>query len=272
MTDKKSIVIKVKYPVQGRQPEKALSAPQMITEWNVKRIALALGAMILAIALPLYSYFSRDSHQPPVMPDKVAGPEINRGAAADSKKDTEAKAVSHDNIADAEPKQQLPIIKSEVNKEVAEPVKSKLEENTGKEKSGIKVNETAKKPPVILEKKNIIKEHASNKVVKSQLSYKIFNKTPVDIIKSTVRVSKTKAVWVNYFTELKGMNNRTIYHEWIKKGKVVTRQRLNISAGRWRTASSKLFNHTAEGHWHVRAVDEKGRLLDQKEFNIVLDR
>lgn len=276
MTDKKSIVIKLKYPVHGPQSEEASVAPQMITEWNIKRIAMALGALLVIIALPLYFYFNsstqEDSHPPSENLKKIADLKSDSGIAADSGKDKGAQAVSLDNATDAKVKRPEPIKEIEPANRIVAPVETNLEENKGKEKSDIKVNEPVIKQPVVLEKKKGISEAKSNKVVRALLAHKIINKNPVDIINSTVRVSKNKPVWINYFTELKGMDNSIIYHEWMKKGKVVTRQRLKISADSWRTFSSKLFNHTAEGLWSVRVVDGKGRLLVQNEFNVILDR
>ncbi|MFZ2406799.1 MAG: hypothetical protein WAW41_16815, partial [Methylobacter sp.] len=52
MTDKRNIVIKVKYPVSGKAAENL--APKMITEWNVKRILLAVGALFLILASLVY--------------------------------------------------------------------------------------------------------------------------------------------------------------------------------------------------------------------------
>lgn len=276
MADKKSIVIKLKYPVPGRQANKNASSPEMITDWNVKRIVLALGAIILIITLPLYFYFSSspedNSPKPSGLADQITSPEINPDAGSDSAKVPEAKAASPQSINVAAPESQVPNEQSGSVNAIAAQETTKTLESTGKKQTDIEAKEAEKIQPVIVKNRNDLTERKSRQVIRSLLAYKIINKEPVQIINSPVRVSKSKAVQVNYFTELKGMNNKTIYHEWIKKGKVVSRQRLKISADRWRTASSKLFNHTALGHWHVRTVDVKNRLLDKKEFNIILDR
>lgn len=276
MADKKSIVIKVKYPAPGRQAGENVPSPGMITEWNVKRIVFAVGIVILIISFPLYFYYSdlqkESSYQPSELPEKVATPEFAQDSVAGSEKATGAEAASQHMTDDASPKQPVRIEQSEAGKVITGAVITKLEENTGKAKADIEAKEMVKKQPVTVKQKDVIKEGKHNKVIRALLAYKIINREPVGTINSSVKVSKTKAVWVNYFTELEGMNNKTIYHEWIKKGRVVYRPRLKISAYRWRTASRKLFNHSAKGHWHVRTVDEQGRLLNQKEFNIILDR
>ncbi|SJM89768.1 conserved hypothetical protein [Crenothrix polyspora] len=50
MAEKKSIVIKLKYPT-GQLPGKKIPAPKTITEWNYKRIAFALGGISAVVAL-----------------------------------------------------------------------------------------------------------------------------------------------------------------------------------------------------------------------------
>ncbi|MFZ2312123.1 MAG: hypothetical protein WAV82_05850, partial [Methylobacter sp.] len=54
MTDKKNIVIKVKYPASGRATEDYVPVPQIITEWNVKRILLAVGVIVLILVALVY--------------------------------------------------------------------------------------------------------------------------------------------------------------------------------------------------------------------------
>ena len=54
MEDKKNIVIKVKYPTSDKKKVHEVSAPKIITEWNIKRILLALAAIIFLISGLLY--------------------------------------------------------------------------------------------------------------------------------------------------------------------------------------------------------------------------
>lgn len=277
MADKKSIVIKVKYPSTGRQAEEnTLSAPEMITEWNVRRIAFALGIVVLIMLLPLYFYWSGSQYEhpqeSPAAVEQTISQEFNQGAVAEHEHDPETKAANSYSVNDTEPKQPEPVKQSEADQGIAGAGITQLEESTRKQKTEIEAKDKVKKLSASATNENTPRIRKSNRVIRAVLAYRIMNKEPVQEINSPVRVSKAKVVQVNYFTELKGMNKRTIYHEWIKKGKVVSRQRLKISADRWRTASSKLLNHTAEGRWLVRAVDEKGRLLDEKKFTVISDR
>lgn len=62
MSEKKNIVIKVKYPSPGKAPENVVSGPSenfasgmsVVTEWNYKRIGLVLGSLLLAMVMWIY--------------------------------------------------------------------------------------------------------------------------------------------------------------------------------------------------------------------------
>ena len=74
MTDKKNIVIKVKYPASGRAADYD-PAHQMVTEWNVKRISLAAGVLVLLLGSVIYfinsDSQSPDSQNPTVLPEEL---------------------------------------------------------------------------------------------------------------------------------------------------------------------------------------------------------
>jgi hypothetical protein len=58
MTEKKNMVIKVKYPTPGKATSKPVSAKGVVTEWNFKRIALAFSSLLVVI-MSLF-YFTDD--------------------------------------------------------------------------------------------------------------------------------------------------------------------------------------------------------------------
>lgn len=61
MADKKNIKIKVRYPTSGNKPEKAIPAARMITVWNVKRLLLVSGCVVLVLVSMLF--FMKDDAQ-----------------------------------------------------------------------------------------------------------------------------------------------------------------------------------------------------------------
>jgi hypothetical protein len=60
MSEKKNIVIKVKYPSPGKVTEHHVSGPSVVTEWNFKRIGLAFGGMLVAMVMWFYVADSDD--------------------------------------------------------------------------------------------------------------------------------------------------------------------------------------------------------------------
>jgi hypothetical protein len=265
MANKKHIVIKVKYPSPEGQTKDITPSPEIITEWNIKRIVSALAVFILLISLALYFVIPQEKDSDASssqMSENQSISETKRDAVAEQGKTAEPETASLSASAanDRTSNPPFPIDQPEAGKEATPQETAKGEENDGKEPAAAVSTPSEKK---------LNKKRKQAQVIRSFLAHKIINKEPVNIINSTVKVGKTKSVWVNYFTELKGMNNKAVYHEWLHKGRILYRQRLNISSNRWRAASRKLFNAKSAGTWLVRTVDEKGRLLDQREFKII---
>jgi Protein of unknown function (DUF2914) len=73
MEDKKNIVIKVKYPVSGKKTGHDNSSPKVVTEWNIKRVLLALFAVVLIIVL-LFYFIKRDTQKTDISPKAASQP------------------------------------------------------------------------------------------------------------------------------------------------------------------------------------------------------
>jgi hypothetical protein len=72
MAEKKSIVIKLKYPNSHVREKAATTPPKIIKEWNYKRIAFALGGITLLSLLTLYFFFSRPLNPAADIPPTVS--------------------------------------------------------------------------------------------------------------------------------------------------------------------------------------------------------
>jgi len=249
MTDKRNIVIKVKYPVAGKSAENL--TPKIITEWNIKRILLAAGALVL-ILVSLFYVFSDDTQEAEI-------------TNAESVNTLEIPAIPQDKDTEI---RKLDIPKQTAGK-TSSSVKPKKEPNKKiQQPDDTKVKEVIKKQP----DQTSIKEHeysaAAHNVVRASLTYDINNREPAGGAVRTVNVNHKKPVSVFYFTELKEMNGRKVYHEWLRNGEVISKQTLVISGDNWRTSSRKLLSDSEQGNWSVRLVDEKGRLLNEKKFKV----
>lgn len=115
------------------------------------------------------------------------------------------------------------------------------------------------------------KIEANNHVSRAVLSFKVINSEPVDEITLPLKISKKGSTWIYYFVELKGMNGKTVYHEWLLDGVLISRKKVNISNDIWRTSSRQVFKYTSDNNWTVRLVDETGEIINEKHFNVIYE-
>lgn len=252
MTDKRNIVIQVKYPISGKA---ALDlAPRMITEWNIKRILLAASMLILVLTFLCHIiYKDRQNIDPDNVAMTVHAAEKQLAPQLEFNEiETKNMGILTQGIAK----------KSLLANSIKEPNKNR------QQAAEIPVKKIIKEHP----NKKVIKELASLKVntneVRAVLTYEINNKEPVGEIVKTINIRKKKPIWVYYFTELKEIKGSKVYHEWLKDGIVDTRRALIISGNRWRTSSRKLFSDAEKGNWTVRLFDENDRLLNEKNVKV----
>lgn len=245
MTDKRNIVIKVKYPVSGKTPID--STPKMVTEWNVKRILIAVGVLVLMLILLIY-IISNDEQKTDVDNAAITVNTIDKPVTPQVVvKDIETKNL-------AIPKQEIEKTNSSV----------KQKKESYKKTADMPINKVIKKPS----NEKVIISKATRNVPRAILTYKINNKEPAGEIGRTVDVDHNKPIWVYYFTELNAMKGNKVYHEWLKNGAVVSKQELVVSSDSWRTSSRKLLSNSERGNWAVRLVDKSGRLLNEKSFKV----
>jgi len=249
MVDNRNIVIKVKYPVSGKATENF--EPRMVTEWNVKRILLAVGALVFSFSTLFYvlnkDTQKNDSDNPPLAVNTIEEimPQVDIKSAEIKKPDI-AKQIVHKNNSPIKP--------------TKEPDKKYKPASDIHTKDDIKkqANEKITKYP-------LYSKHNHN-ISRAVLTYDINNKEPAGEIKRTISVSNKNPAWIYYFTELKSMKGSKVYHKWLKNGIIISSQELNISSDSWRTSSRKLLTDAEKGNWAVQLVDEHDRILNEKTF------
>ncbi len=101
-------------------------------------------------------------------------------------------------------------------------------------------------------------------VKRAQFTNGIENREPID------RISRTLAPWdykegakpIFFFTEVSGLEGRTIYHRWELNGRVVSEIPFDVKSSlRWRVFSSKNIMPTMAGRWRVSVVDDLDNVL-----------
>jgi hypothetical protein len=112
----------------------------------------------------------------------------------------------------------------------------------------------------------------NNNITRALLTFETKKNEPVGEITLPLKLSKKKSTSVYYFVELTGMKGRTVYHEWLLDGDLITRKKIKISDDdKWRTLSRQLFAYTARNNWTARVVDETGRVLNEIHFNVIYE-
>jgi hypothetical protein len=106
MADKKNIKIKVRYPTSGSKPEKDLPAPRMIKVWNVKRILLALGCVVLVL-VSMFFFMKDDAQKTDLQPEAALSEKIDV-----QKTDLQAQAALSEKTGDASAKSKTGINKN----------------------------------------------------------------------------------------------------------------------------------------------------------------
>jgi hypothetical protein len=261
MTDKRNIVIKVKYPVSGKEAENF--TPKMVTVWNIKRILLAAGVLV-CIAAALIYVFIRDPQENNA--DKY--PQENTPDNAEIVINSPPEKITPP-IETKEPE----IKKQDISKKIVTKTNAKIKQvneaaKKNKPSSNTTVKPDVKKPVSKKDTKDREYSKLNHNVARAVLTYDINDKEPAGEIAKVVNVAGKKPTWVYYFTELKSMHGSKVYHEWLKNGVLDSKKELIISGDAWRTSSRKLLADSEKGNWTVRLIDEHGRLLNEKSFKV----
>ena len=96
-----------------------------------------------------------------------------------------------------------------------------------------------------------------SEVVRAMFALSIDNREPVDIVSEL----DTSASEVYFFSELRGLQGKTIRHRWERQGELMGEVSFAVGADRWRVYSSKKLLPGWVGTWTVSVIDESGRVL-----------
>jgi len=248
MTDSNNVVIKINYKGSNNSPYKR-SEVVSVTEWNIKRIVIALILLIVFIVFPFY-YFSADSVE-------LKTEELTL-VTAEKRVDNNLK------VFDKEP---VKLEKeNEVNTIINNPIRTIEKERTVidiKPVEKIKVDEIGE--PIINSSQGLV----DKRVVRALLTTGVENKEPLDVIGSPVIVNKNKATGLFYFTEIIDMKGEDLYHRWLWNDKLIYNREINILGNRWRTTTSKKIPYSKAGNWSVRLVNNEGIVLNEIKFKVI---
>ncbi len=72
---------------------------------------------------------------------------------------------------------------------------------------------------------------------------------------------------VFFFTEIAGMEGKTITHRWMKDGSKVADIRISMASNRYRCHSSRSVSGKT-GNWTAQVLDENGKMLKEVDFTV----
>jgi hypothetical protein len=242
MSKKKKLVIKVNYDNSEKLLTDEKVNLEIADEWDIEKIVITLLLLLTLITVAMYYLFNKSSS--PIL-DTSLEKEITLG----QKKIPEPQSIDSRGRGEEVSGQGL----SEVN---------------GVDKADKKVFET-----IVDEKSQAslvaVQPKYSEQVVRSQLTNRVTNNEPIDMISSPIMAEKDNVRRLSYFTELKDMSGKIIYHNWIYKGESVFRKKVNINGNRWRVTTQKKLNNSLLGDWKVTLTDMDGYILDEINFKVI---
>jgi len=252
MKAEKKLTIKVK----SKTEQRIMEDPQveMVTEWNIKRIAYALIVLLVLVVLPAYYFTTQDENSDiKIKKDKPIKEELVL-----KKHDPVKKVPVEQNI--------VPVSgnKTKVTTPVTPPSPVILSEQVYKEKPVIeKKKQTQQTLLNPLEAKDLNKH-----ITRAQLALGVEKLEPYGEVYLPLLVNKIKAEGLFYYTEVNNIQGSTVFHEWVKDGKTIYKHKFNIRTAKGRLYTSKLFSYFAHGQWQVRIITQQGKVLHKIDFSV----
>lgn len=108
---------------------------------------------------------------------------------------------------------------------------------------------------------------ADDHVVRSRFTTGIENREPIDTLSDQVEPSGNAVDVIYYFTELRGLNGKTVSHRWYFDGRLVAEVPFTIGGDRWRVYSSKKIMSSMLGAWQVEVTTDTGEVLYREKFD-----
>ena len=231
-----TVVIKINYD-KSKKP--VATAPEMVTVWHVKRIALAVSLLFLLI---MSLVWLSDDEQPVVpsqtietisLPTPQPMASVSAPVAVDKAVEP-AKAESKPK-PQPQPQPQPQVL-----------AQAKLE--------------PASKQPVavILDKR----------VLRAALVAEVKDRIPGPRLGAEIVLTKNKPQSLYYYAEVKHLKNAVLFQHWLKNGRMVHKKQLDVKDDVAMVLATYRFSAKDKGEWQVRLTDKDGKSLSETRFTI----
>lgn len=228
------VVIKINYD-KDKNLKPINVEPKMVTVWHTRRILAAAAVLIVLVAVPVFWLSGNDNSDAPA-PASAASEEIPltiNNPVPVNVSDTVNVGKAANVISDP---QNLPTSKS------------------------ASASNSVKRPPAIIYDK---------KVIRASLNTGPKDKEPYQQVRLPIKLAHNQSIELFYFNELRNINERHLYHHWIKDGLTVDKKSLNISDNKVKVLSGKTLSYKDRGEWQIQLVDKKGKVFSEVSFSII---
>ncbi|MFW5443297.1 MAG: DUF2914 domain-containing protein [Methylococcaceae bacterium] len=260
MAGSNKVVIKINYQDTDEKLRKQLR-PERVTEWNVRRILLAVLLLMIFIIAPFY-YFSESSPEPNKIKnssDYAVAKTVKAGVKpAVNIIEKELAVIANESSANIKAVE-APDVKLSTKVINKETVNTEIDSIENIKKQHKPIAEIIHPPKVI----------NNAKVARALLTTGINNKEPLAEISSPILVNKNKATSVYYFTEIRNMKGHALFHHWLRGDVSVYKREIKILGNRWRASTGKTITYYKAGVWRVTLESEQGVILNEIQFNVI---
>ncbi|WP_171695735.1 DUF2914 domain-containing protein [Methylomonas sp. ZR1] len=228
MADNK-VVIKINY---DRKHPSINAEPQTVTVWHIRRILVAVLVLVLMLIV-LFSWFGGGDED------------------IDTQIDTTEK-VQKLNTPDVE------MVERQEPALLEKPVPAIVQQASANSESVKKIDSVKKPAAIILDRK----------VIRASLNTEPKDDEPGEPIKSPLRVIPNQSREVFYFSEIKNMKGRSLFHRWSRNGQIVHQKQLDMKDKITKVWSSKILSAKDKGEWQVQLTDKKGKVYSEVNFSV----
>lgn len=123
--------------------------------------------------------------------------------------------------------------------------------------------------PITEEIKTSSPTNDSTVINRAQFTSEISNREPTDMLEGNIYAAGEQAKRVYFFTEIFGLANATIRHQWYFNDQLIVEVPITIRGERWRCYSLKHLPITMLGQWKVKVVDQNENVLVEEQFNFL---
>jgi hypothetical protein len=102
----------------------------------------------------------------------------------------------------------------------------------------------------------------SGSVSRSSFTREVMEREPADEV---TRLGND-ATQISYFSEVRGMEGKTVIHRWEYDGQVMGEVAFDVEGPRWRVHSMKTLDPSMLGQWTVKVVDVEGNTMSEEHL------